>query len=157
MRDQPVPTKAVVSVAEMARMCSLSRARFYQLVQEGVFPPPVYDVRTRRPQYPEPIQRACLDVRRRNCGANGQPVLFYARGSRPAPRPKPTTKAKPGSAPRSGDRHADLIDGLKGLGLAGVTSEQVEAALRATYPSGTDGVDRGAVLRAVFLFLKRRD
>ena len=30
--------KAIVSVAEMARMSSLSRARFYQLVKVGVFP-----------------------------------------------------------------------------------------------------------------------
>jgi hypothetical protein len=45
--------KAVVSVSEMARMVGLSRARFYQLQQAGVFPLPVYDVASRRPVYPQ--------------------------------------------------------------------------------------------------------
>ena len=42
-------TKAIVTVSEMARMCGLSRARFYQLQKAGIFPSPVYDVSTRRP------------------------------------------------------------------------------------------------------------
>ena len=62
------PLKAAVTVTEMARMVGLSRARFYQLVNEGVFPPPVYSVRTRRPIYVEDLQKVCLEVRHRNCG-----------------------------------------------------------------------------------------
>ena len=31
-------TKAIVTVSEMARMCGLSRARFYQLQKAGIFP-----------------------------------------------------------------------------------------------------------------------
>ena len=72
------PTKAAVTVAEMARMVGLSRARFYQLLGTA-FPFPVYDVSTRRPAYVEEQQRVCLEVRRRNCGIDGKPVLFYAR------------------------------------------------------------------------------
>src|SRR5262245_65689935 len=98
MREQSAPTKAAVSVSEMARMVGLSRARFYQLVEAGVFPAPVYDVSTRRPMYVEELQTACLEVRRRNCGVNGKPVLFYSRGRRPATpaakQSKPTA-AKP--------------------------------------------------------------
>lgn len=52
-----VQTKAVVTVAEMARMCGLSRARFYQLQNAGVFPTPLYDVSTRRPFYVEEAQK----------------------------------------------------------------------------------------------------
>ena len=44
-------TKAIVTVSEMARMCGLSRARFYQLQKAGVFPAPVYQ--DGRPLYPE--------------------------------------------------------------------------------------------------------
>ena len=66
------PMKAAVSVAEMARMCSLSRARFYQLMKAGTFPPPEYDAQTGRPFYPEEKQRACLEVRRRNCYGVGE-------------------------------------------------------------------------------------
>ncbi len=149
-----IQTKAVVCVAEMARMVSLSRARFYQLVQAGTFPPPLYDVRTRRPIYTEEAQRVVLDVRRRNCGVDGRPVLFYARGPRPmAPAKPPRTKnAKPSSKGQ-----ADLIDGLGALGLMTATTAQVEAALKELYPSGTDHVDWGDVLRAVFLHLKRQN
>jgi hypothetical protein len=74
-----IQTKAVVSVAEMARMCSLSRARFYQLVESGVFPLPLYRIDTKRPFFTQEMQEICLGVRRKNSGVNGRPVLFYAR------------------------------------------------------------------------------
>ena len=48
-------TKAAVSVAEMATMVGLCRARFYQLVGT-TFPWPQYDVATRRPFYNEELQ-----------------------------------------------------------------------------------------------------
>src|SRR5271166_3448958 len=96
-----IQTKAAVSVAEMAKMVRLSRARFYQLQQVGVFPSPVYDVSTRRPIYVQELQEVCLEVRRRNCGINGKPVLFYAHrlGATPA-RPK---ASKPKLEPKRGD------------------------------------------------------
>ena len=152
MREQVVSTKAVVTVSEMARMVGLSRARFYELVEAGVFPTPVYDVSTRRPMYVEELQKTCLEVRRRNCGVNGRPVLFYARGHRtptPAVKPSKPTVAKPKPTPA----HADLLDGLGALGLV-ATPAQVGEAVAALYPAGADGTDRGQVLRAVFLRLK---
>jgi len=84
-------TKAVVTVSEMAKMVGLSRARFYQLVEAEVFPAPVYQLSNRRPVYVEELQKVCLEVRRRNCGINGQPVLFYAKGPGSA---KPTGRQK---------------------------------------------------------------
>ena len=71
-------TKAAVTIAEMARMLNLSRQRLHQLIGTA-FPFPVYDLKTRRPFYTEELQRVCLEVRRRNCGVDGKPVLFYAR------------------------------------------------------------------------------
>ena len=73
----PVETKAAVSCSEMARMCGLSRQRFAQL-QGTTFPWPLYDVATRRPFYPEDVQKVCLEVRRRNWGIDDRPILFYA-------------------------------------------------------------------------------
>jgi len=61
-----IQTKAAVTVAEMARMLGLSRARFYQLQSAGVFPSPVYLVSNRRPIYVEEMQEVCIEVRRRN-------------------------------------------------------------------------------------------
>jgi hypothetical protein len=144
-------TKAVVTVAEMARMVGLSRARFYQLIGTA-FPHPVYDVRTRRPSYGEDMQRVCLEVRRRNCGVDGTPILFYARGNTNGTKPP----AKKSSQPKN-DQNALVLDGLKGLGLVSVTEVQVDAVVRELYPTGTGGVDQGEVLRAAFLRIKRQD
>lgn len=152
MREQVVSTKAAVTVSEMARMVGLSRARFYELVEAGVFPTPVYCVSTRRPMYVEELQETCLTVRRRNCGVNGKPVLFYARGHRsttPAAKPSKPPLAKP----KTTAAHADLIDGLSALGLV-ATPAQVGEAVAALYPAGVNGTDWGHVLRAVFLRLK---
>jgi hypothetical protein len=136
MREQVVSTKAAVTVSEMARMVGLSRARFYELVGAGVFPPPVYCVSTRRPMYVEESQKTCLDVRRKNLGINGRPALFYARGHRAStlaakPSKSPVAKAKPTAA------HADLIDGLGALGLV-ATLAQVAEAVAALYPAGVN-------------------
>src|SRR4051794_25107506 len=92
-------TKVAVTVAEMARMVGLSRSRFYQLIGTA-FPQPERQPGTGRPIYTEAQQEVCLEVRRRNCGIDGKPILFYARRlgtapSRPKP-PKPKLEAKRG-------------------------------------------------------------
>jgi predicted DNA-binding transcriptional regulator AlpA len=147
-------TKAVVTVCQMARMVGLSRARFYQLQKAGVFPPPMRDAESGRPFYTEEIQKVCLEVRHRNCGINGKPVLFYSRRlpitTSPA-RPRNVT-AKP---PKN--EHVDLLDSLQALGLASVTAAQVGQAVKEIFPQGTAGVDQAEVVRAVFLHLRRKD
>ena len=144
-----VETKAVVTVAEMARMVGLSRARFYQLMGTA-FPHPLYSVATRRPFYEEAIQMVCLQVRRRNCGVDGKPILFYARGS------VPVSKGRKVKSPAT-DLHAELLDGLKALGLTSATSAQVAPVMRELFPQGTAGIELGEVIRAVFLRFKRQN
>jgi hypothetical protein len=144
--------KAVVSISEMARMVGLSRARFYQLIGTAV-PWPVYDVATRRPFYDEELQQVCLEVRRRNVGIDGKAILFYSRRTDGAPMPKPKKAIKP---PKD-DRHDDLLDGLRSLGLTTATTAQVVEAVKELYPHGVDGTNHGEVLRTVFLHLRRRN
>ena len=146
--------KSYVSVSEMARMVGLSRQRFHQLMTEGVFPPPLYDIHTRRPFYPEELQAVCLKVRQQNFGINGRPVLFYAR--RPAAVGKVQTRSNVSASPKATPKHAHLIEGLKGLGMVGVSEPQVETALQKLYPSGLPA-DPGEVLRTLFVHLMRRD
>jgi hypothetical protein len=148
------PTKAAVSVAEMARMVGLSRARFYQLQKAGVFPQPERNEETGRPFYTEELQKVCLEVRRRNFGVNGKAVLFYARRTPVAPA---TPKPRKDKATKKQDQHTALIDALKSLGLASVTAAQVGLAVKELYPQGTSGVDEADLVRAVFLFLRRKD
>ena len=147
--------KAAVTVSEMARLVGLSRARFYQLQKAGVFPPPERDPGTGRPLYTEGLQRLCLEVRRRHCGVNGKPVIFYARRQPPTPAtPKPRKRK---ARRMKEEQYADLIDALKALGLASVTAAQVGSAVRDLYPQGTSGADEAEVVRAVFLTLRRKD
>jgi hypothetical protein len=146
-------TKQAVSIAEMARMVGLSRARFYQLVG-STFPHPIYDVKTRRPFFPPDLQAVCREVRHRNFGIDGRPVLFYARRMVIAPAmPKQAVRKQVAA----NNQYDDLLDGLRALGLMDVTAAHVGAAVKQLYPSGVNGTDESEVLRAVFLAIKRRD
>lgn len=149
--DDSIPLKMAVTVAEMARMVGLSRARFYQLQKTGVFPPPKMDESKKRPFYDQEAQKVCLEVRRKNCGVNGQVVLFYARRQEIAPRKSRPKKEGPMKQPQ-----AELVEAIKALGLA-VTTAEVSAMVAELYPGGTTGKDEGEVIRAVFLHLKRRN
>lgn len=145
-RPMGFETKTAVSVAEMARMVGLSRARFYQLIGSA-FPWPVYHVSTRRPLYDEEAQQIILEVRKRNCGIDGKPILFYARHA-----PKAAPKKRPVHVQKL---NIELLDGLKSLGLI-VNSAQVETAIKSLFPRGVEHVDQGEVIRSVFIHLKAK-
>lgn len=148
--------RSVISVSEMARMVGLSRSRFYQLVGTA-FPQPERDPETGRPYYGAEQQAICLDVRRRNCGIDGKPILFYSR--RPAATGTPGRKhrqPKP-SAPKSANCFVAILDGVRALGLASATERQIEGAMRELFPSGTTNVEPEEVIRAVFVALMRQN
>jgi hypothetical protein len=69
-----------------------------------------------------------------------------------APSPRKPKPAKPKLEPKG---VATLVDGLNALGLTTATAAQVEKTTRELVPQGTSGMDRGEVLRAVFLNLKK--
>jgi hypothetical protein len=145
-------TKAVVTVSEMARMCGLSRARFYQLQKAGVFPAPVYQAG--RPVYTAEMQEVCLEVKRKNRGVNGEAVLFYARRRAIEPARRTPRTSKP--VPKNKDI-ATLLDGLNALGLTTATAAQVLRVTKELFPQGTGGLNQSEVLKAVFLHLKRQN
>src|ERR1700675_4449020 len=129
--SEQIETKAAVTVAEMARMCGLSRSRFYQLIGTA-FPQPERQPETGRPIYTEELQQVCLEVRRRNCGIDGKPILFYARRLGTAPtRPKP-----PKSKLETKGNVSALVDGLSALGLTTATGSQVQKVTEELYPKG---------------------
>lgn len=147
-----VPRKAVITVSEMAQMVQLSRPRFYELINQGVFPAPVYLVTNHRPVYDAELQEVCLDVRRRGVGVNGQVVLFYTRKTERTPKSPRNGKPKR----PANDTHVDLLNGLRALGLT-ATDDQVAAAIKEVFPAGIAGLDEGEVMREVFLFLRQRE
>src|SRR5579872_1790989 len=124
-------TKAVVSVAEMARMVGLSRSRFYQLIGTA-FPEPARQPETGRPIYTEEQQKVCLEVRRRNCGIDGKPILFYSR--RPISIRVRQKTPKPKLAAQGKDVAA-LVEGLNALGLATATAAQIQRVAKELFPN----------------------
>lgn len=153
MNDNIV-TKMAMSVSEMARAVGLSRARFYQLIRRGTFPAPDQEPVTGRPYYSEDKQRICLEVRRRNCGIDGKPILFYARRQDFGSGKSKSQKRK--LEPKGKDVTA-LLDGLNALGLTTATAAQIEEVTKQLYPNGREGIDQGEVLKAVFLEIRRRN
>lgn len=146
-------TKAAVSVTEMARMVGLSRARFYQLVRRGTFPPADKDPVTARPCYFEEKQAQILEVRRRNYGVDGVPILFYSRR-----RDLGATKAPPRPTKPKGTtcQYADLIDMLAQVKVV-ATAAQVERVVKEEFPKGVQEIDPGVVFAAVLNRLRRLD
>jgi hypothetical protein len=145
--------KQAISVVEMARTVGLSRSRFYQLIGTA-FPHPIYDMATRRPFYSPELQEACLEVRRRNCGIDGRPVLFYVPRQEVVPV---APKRSKGKAASDESRYRYLVDGLRSLGLAGVTAAQVKRVLDELRLPRGGSTNEGDVVRTVFLHLKGQD
>lgn len=149
----PNELPAVVSVSEMAKRVGLSRSRFYDLVTAGIFPSPVYCLRTRRPMFLTEQQADCLRVRATNIGVNGEYVLFYS--PRQGDEPPRRVARNPSSGSGSTDASGEVVAGLRALGMANVTPQQVSSALRQCFPSGWQGHDEGEVLRACWNHLRR--
>ena len=159
--NNQAPLKEIVTVTEMARMCRLSRARFYQLTGEGIFPTPSRNEQTGRPFFDREQQERCLLIRRVNRGANGKAVIFY--GCRlEAPLTRPKRKQLPISrSPRRQSRHdpvlTELRHGLTQLGMTNSTDVDIRQALTKAYPDGHRDVESAELLMAVFGELQRRN
>lgn len=158
-----------VSVSDMARMVGLSRSRFHQLLQSGVFPKPAIDPESKRPFYDSEGQAVCLQVRQRNCGVNGKRVLFYARpfGAHLSAKPRPLgaqssssarkRKAEPKQTASKPSKLDLLVEGLKNLGLPNVTAAEASAAIHQVFPIDAQRPSDEEVLLRVFRHLVRQN
>src|ERR1043165_3986600 len=129
MPDLSLSTKSVITVSEMADLCQLSRSRFYDLIEAGVFPKPALHPSSKRPMYDRALIEKCLEIKETGIGANGLPVLFNRKPTR-AGR-KPVRKPTQGKT----QDQADLLAALKGLGLT-TTAQVVGEALAVLFPTG---------------------
>ena len=136
--------KAVCTVTALVKKLGLSRARFYQLQNTGVFPKPIYCIRTKRPFYPFELQQQCIDIRRTGIGFNGQQILFNA-----------SRKTKPDkSKNHSASKCEELMDILKEMRLS-VTRNKVRDAVKILYPDGlAKGHIEGTVIRDLYRYLR---
>ncbi len=136
--------ESICSVTEMARAVGLSRARFHQLIRIGVFPPPVYCIRTKKPMYPSHLQQACLRIRGTGVGFDRQPILFNT----------PRKSQQAGSYRRRITGHGDLAGVLEALGMR-VAAGDLASAIRALYPKGLPkGPLQGDVIDNVLRYLQ---
>jgi hypothetical protein len=133
--------EAICSVSEMARKLGLSRARFYQLVKSGVFPPP-FRFEAKRPFYSCDLQEKCLAIRKTGVGFNGLPVLFNQRRPRGKAHQEPTRQ------------YDGFVAALNNMGLK-VTASNVKHAVQALYPAGLEPAhDPSEVLRNLFQYFR---
>jgi len=148
----PETCPQVVAIGEMARMCQLSRSRFYELIANGIMPAAVYDLRTRRPMYTVDLQADCLRVRSSNIGINGKFILFYAR--RPTSTVPPARRTRTTVVDSAQERIGELVETLLSLGLAEIREPEVLVAVRHCFPSGTSGLNEGDIIRTLFRHLQ---
>ena len=128
----------VCSVSQMAQLLGLSRSRFYQLLKQGVFPLPLYDLASKRPFYPQRLQKQCLAIREGGVGVNGRRILFYHRRKK---------KGSPASKRAVAPRYQVLLRALQQMGFR-TTPRQLRAALQELYPEGVPPhQDDGLILR----------
>ena len=134
--------KAVCTVTELAKKLSLSRARFYQLQNTGIFPRPIYCTRTKRPFYPLNLQQKCIDIRKTGIGHNGQPVIFYTS--------KQNKSRK--SQNQKDHKYEELAYILNQMGL-NVARNNVKIAIKTLYPEGlAQSPDEGMVIQDLFRY-----
>ena len=146
MNVQQIP--AVGSVSFVSSVVLLSRSRFYDLMNAGVFPQPVRHPSSNRPIYSRELIEKCLEIRRTGIGNDGQPVLFN-RKLRKLEKPKQRRNSV-----RDSTEYSELTDALKSLGLT-TTNEAVGHAVAELFPDGDwKDSDQGEVIRKAFLHIQ---
>lgn len=162
--DYQKAEKEIITVAEMARMCGLSRSRFYSLVKDGIMPIPSCNAVTNRPFYTREQQEQCLLVRKTNCGINGKPILFYAvrfdhqsiNNSSPAKSKRLSVRQNNHTAKvtKTDPIIEELQHGLEQLGISDVPETKIRAVLADTYPDGYTNIATATLLMGLFRHLK---
>ena len=121
----------VFSVTEVIIELGLSRARFYQLQNMGIFPKPLYSG-PNRPYYSQDLRQKCIKIRKTGIGDNGQPTVFYN-----------SRKNKP----KGQINYERLADALRHMNTD-VTPDDVKNAIAVLHPKGLpSGYEEGCVMR----------
>ena len=142
-------TKPIVSVNEICRMVGLSRSRFYQLLDSGFFPKPLYDERSNRLYFDAALQKQILESRHSGIGVDGSYMLFYS------PRKKEGQSKKSKNSRKTDSVFQEFTETLENMGLD-CSEKDVSAALSELYPDGVENIDQGLIIRELYRFLKAK-
>jgi hypothetical protein len=149
--------KTVCSVSELAKALKLSRGRFYQLIERGAFPPPIYDLKTKRPYYTLELQQACREVRQTNIGYDGHPILFYTPRRKKETSESPAFPAEKRKKQVSNPQVQELADALANMGIQSLSPQQIQEALTVLFPGQkVETLDHGLVIRQLFRHFRTR-
>ena len=153
MVERKVSNKSFKAICSISYLCKniagLSRAQFYNLQRENVFPPAQTDEKTGRKYFTLELQKECYNIRTSGIGHNGNFYLFYdSRSSSQSPSPQKKT------VPATDKKIIELIETLAQMGLE-VKAVQVSEALDSIYPEGYENIEDGLLLRNLFRFLKQ--
>ena len=140
--------KAAITVSRMCSLLGMSRSQFYWHVKKGTFHAPL-KLSNGRPYYNASQVEDNLRAKELGITVSGEYVLFYQRDSEAKSASASSKPAKPKQD------FTELLDGLSALGLTGLTTTQVAAAVEQCYPQGTVGREENDILRTVFRHIKR--
>jgi hypothetical protein len=111
----------------------------------GIFPAPVYCIRTKRPFYPTELQEMCLKIRKTGIGQNGHPIIFYSKRN--------------GSSAKSIDRlenkYKELSEALEEMGVR-MAPGKVENAVKLLHPDNWHHLNvDGELIAELFRYFQR--
>lgn len=138
--------QSYISVSQMSELLQISRVHFYALLKRRVFPQPIKREKC-RPFYDAELQRTCLEIREKQIGVDGQPILFYTKST----KPKSENPSKEKTS-----KYGFLVDALTELGLSGIGSRQIEATIKRLYPSGIAQIGEEDLIRELFIEFSAR-
>ena len=138
-------SKQIVSITDISKMLQMSRARFYQLLEQGFFPKPLYDDRSKRPYYDLELQQKCLECRQSGIGVDGSFMLFYS--------PRKSESLAEIRKKKTDPALKEIVETLLTMGLE-VTVKQVQQGLSELYPDGIENLEQGLVIRELFRHFK---
>jgi len=140
--------KQIFSVTEVCQSLDISRARYYQLMQRDIFPPPVFDIFTKRPYYTADIKEQCDNIKQTGIAFNGRYILFYD-------CQKKNTKSnnKKRNKNSNNSEYDELIALLNQMGIE-CNVQKVSEAVQELFPDGIENENIGLVAREVFRYVK---
>ncbi len=145
--------KEYCSVSYLCKeIVGLSRSRFYELLNCGIFEPPMTNKYNGRKYYTKEQQIQCYKIRTTGKAANGSIYLFYS------PRSENTSEQKQSIKDMNNEDPSinELQSLLKTMAISASINE-ICSALKNTYPKGYNKSDLGPIARNLYKYFSYRN
>ncbi|AQT68702.1 hypothetical protein STSP2_01874 [Anaerohalosphaera lusitana] len=140
--------KEKYSVSKTAKLLGFSRARFYELLDQGVFPRPFRDPANNRPYYDNELVQKCQAIKETCVDIEGRPVVFYK-------NKKTTTSEDSKDAKKElSNRHTEIYHIVKAMGVE-CSYAQFAEVCNQLLPNRGDDISRAAAIKNIYRHLCR--